>query len=260
MISTPQYNRHINRGQSPTHCYLCGRPLSKPTSKEHCPPLALFACKLRQQYNLNRLITHPVHMACNFSYQHDEAYFKATLVPFAPGSVAGDAIYKEAVAGFRTKKQKRVLAEKILREFEPRPSGLDLPSGLVVKRQEGSRIKRVAWKIVRGLYFNHHRAILPEAINVGCTVTAPRQPPPDHFQCVIGLGDNEKHGLYPGAFDYLFRSFETDHGNRNYWAFIIWDRIIVTVYFHDPWSCQCEDCISAVAEMEKRAGSSAIGQ
>ena len=51
-------------------------------------------------------------------------------------------------------------------------------------------------------------------------------------------------------FDYRFHVFEMDVGTLNYWAFLIWDRIIVTAHFHDPWSCQCEDCTSAVAGME----------
>ena len=234
--------------------------MSKPTNKDHCPPEALFARKILKEHKPDRLITIPVHEACNASYGHDEEYFKATLVPFARGSVAGDAVYNEFMADCREDPRKLVLADKILREFEPQPSGLHLPWGLVAKRQEGDRIKRVAWKIVRGLYFQHHSAFLYEDFPISCTLTAPDQRPPELFELVRDLPDDVTHGRYCGVFDYRFRSFETDHGKLNYWAFIIWDRIIVTVYFHDPWSCQCEDCISAVAEMEKRAGSSAIGQ
>ena len=68
---------------------------------------------------------------------------------------------------------------------------------------------------------------------------------------MIDLADDETHGRYPGVFDYRFRVFEMDVGTLNYWAFLIWDRIIVTAHFHDPWSCQCEDCTSAVAGMEE---------
>ena len=244
--------------EAPTHCYLCGRPLSCPTSRDHCPPRTLFSPEIRQQHNLSQLIAIRVHKNCNASYQRDEEYFKATLVPFARGSVAGDPIYSKFIADSRENERKLILAESILREFEPRPGGLHLPSGLVVKRQDGARIKRVAWKIVRGLNFHHHSTVLPEATPVGCTLTAPGQRPPEHFLCVSGLADDETHGRYPGVFDYRFRVFETDLGKLNYWAFLIWDRIILTVHFHDPSSCQCEDCTSAVAEMEMRAGRAAV--
>ena len=73
---------------------------------------------------------------------------------------------------------------------------------------------------------------------------------------MIDLADDETQGRYQGVFDYRFQVFEMDVGTLNYWAFLIWDRIIVTAHFHDPWSCQCEDCTSAVAEMEMRVASS----
>ena len=233
------------------HCYLCGRPLSGPTSRDHYPPLTLFSRKIRQQHNLSQLITFRVHKDCNASYQSDEKYFKAAMAPFARGSVAGDAIYEKFIADSLEDEHQLILAKKILLEFETRPSGLHLPPGLVAKRQDGARIERVVWKIVRGLYFHHHSTILPEAIHVDWTLTAPSQRPPEDFQRVIDLADDETHGRYPGVFDYRFRVFEMDVGTLNYWAFLIWDRIIVTAHFHDPWSCQCEDCTSAVAGMEE---------
>lgn len=236
-----------------SHCYLCGRQLSYPTTKDHCPPRALFAPDIRKQHNPSQFITFPVHRHCNESYSLDEEYFIATMVPFAPGSVAGNPIFKKFRADAREDKRKRSLAEKILREFEPRPSGLHFPPGLVAKRQEGDRITRVAGKIVRGLYYHHHGAILPKAINIGCEMTPPNQRPPEHFLCVSSLDDDETHGRYGSVFDYRFRVFETDLGKLNYWTFLIWDRIIMTLYFHDPWTCQCESCASAIAEMERRA-------
>ena len=57
---------------------------------------------------------------------------------------------------------------------------------------------------------------------------------------MIGLADDETHGRYGGVFDYRFRVEDTDFGNLNYWALLIWDRIIIEVYFHDPWSCGCK--------------------
>lgn len=235
------------------NCYLCGRPLSCPTSKDHCPPRALFPPEIRRQHNLNRLITFRVHRDCNTSYSADEEYFIAAIVPFAPSSVAGDSIFRKFIADAHGNEPKHRLAEKILREFEKRPSGLYLPSGLVVKRQEGVRIKRIAWKIVRGLYYYHHgKSLLPEDIPVLCEITPPGQPPSEVLQYMRGLADDETHGIYGGVFDYRFRVFDTDLGKLNCWAFLIWDRIIMMLYFHDPWSCQCEKCVAAVFEMKTR--------
>ena len=243
---------------NPTHCYLCGRLLSHQISKDHCPPRALFAKKIRQQYNLDRLITIPAHKDCNTSYMQDEEYFIATMIPFAPGSVAGDAIFKEFIAHSRKDRHKRRLAEKVLREFEPRPSGLYLPLDKVAKRQEGDRIKRIAWKIARGLYFSHFSgSILPESIHVGCTLTPPNQRPPEHFGYVAV---DDTHGRYPGVFDYRFKNFEINPVKLNYWEFLLWDRVIITVYSHDPWSCPCIDCTFAVAAMEMRAKEVGMGK
>ncbi len=91
----------MNRMARVTHCYLCGRPLSCPTSRDHCPPLTLFPPEIRRQHNLSQLIAIWVHRDCNASYQSAEEYFKATMVPFARGSVAGDSIYKKFIADSR---------------------------------------------------------------------------------------------------------------------------------------------------------------
>ena len=241
----------------PALCYLCGRPLSDPTSKDHCPPRALFSREIRQQYNLNQLITFPVHTDCNVSYSRDEEYFRATMVPFARGSIAGNTIYKKFMEDAREDKHKMFLAEKIRREFEPRPGGIFLPPGLVAKRQEGDRIGRIAWKIVRGLYLHHHEALLPETFAVSCEMIPPDRRPPDHFLYVSSLADDETHGVYGGVFDYRFRVFKTELGKLNYWALLIWDRIIMILLFHDPWTCKCEGCTSAIEEMKLRAAGDA---
>ena len=211
-------------------------PLSAPTSRDHCPPRALFAKKLRQIDDISQLITIRVHRHCNESYKKDEEYFQATLVPLAPGSLAGNAIFEQFIAGTRKSNRKFRLGKKILREFERRPSGLHLPSGLTVKRFDRPRITRVLWKIARGLCFHEHSAILPESTSHSCTITSPGQRPPETFLYVSGLPDDETYGHYAGVFDYRFRSFEADPHKIIYWSFLIWDRIITEVWCH-PGSC-----------------------
>ncbi len=144
----------------PEKCYLCGRLLCAPTSVDHVPPKQLFAPAIREAHDL-QLLTIPVHADCNKAYQYDEDYFVHTLMPFAPKSYAGRAIYNDVLQKFRGGR-KVGLTRGVLEEFEPMPSGLILPADKVVKRFQGERISRIAWKIVRGLYFHHHGITLPE--------------------------------------------------------------------------------------------------
>jgi hypothetical protein len=143
---------------TPAACYLCGKPLSSPISYDHVPPRQLFARALRRIHS-PQLLTIPVHDACNKDYQFDEDYFVHTLVPFAPATVAGRAAYDEVLAKFRAG-EKVPLTRSVVNEFDPMPSGLILPGNKVVKRFQGSRVARVAWKIVRGLYFHHNGEVL----------------------------------------------------------------------------------------------------
>jgi hypothetical protein len=99
----------------------------------------------------------------------------------------------------------RPLVMKILREVEPRPSGLVLPDGKVVKRFDPTRIECVIWKIVRGLFFHHHGKTLPQKLNLTWTFTGPDDgPPPEHFQFFDS--NHPSHGKYPGVFVYQFDS------------------------------------------------------
>lgn len=218
-----------------TQCYLCGKALSSPTSRDHVPPRQLFSDEIRRAHNLN-LLTIPVHAVCNRAYQVDEDYFANTLAPFARGSVAGDAFLEE-VFGKYAQGKKVGLVHKVIAEFDDRPSGLVLPDGLVVKRFEGERLARVAWKIVRGLYFHHRNEVLPEPTPYSIEIVAPDQSPPYQF---IALSNEPFHGAYPGVFDYKFAKF-SEFRNMNYWAMLLWDRVILLVAFHDT-SCACEYC------------------
>ncbi|MBI1989608.1 MAG: hypothetical protein HYS65_07720 [Betaproteobacteria bacterium] len=133
---------------------------------------------------------------------------------------------------------KRGLVHKVLQEFERKPSGIVLPPNLIAKRLEGERVHRVVWKIIRGLYFHHFNEVLPEWVPNGLEIVPPDRPPPKEF--LIGLPDDPIHGQYPGVFDYKFAKFPEVH-NFNYWAMLLWDRIILIVTFHDP-ACYCEHC------------------
>src|SRR5262249_33265072 len=143
-------------------CYLCAKPLTPPTNADHPVMQQLFAPEIRRKYNISQLLTLDVHKACNTAYKRDEDYFVRTLMPFAQGSEAGNAIYQKVRDDYRAGKE-ALLTRKVLREFDPQPHGLVLPGGKVVKRFEGERLRRVVWKMVRGLHFHHSGGeVLPE--------------------------------------------------------------------------------------------------
>lgn len=219
-------------------CYLCGKPLNEPTNRDHVPPQQLYADEIRKRHSPN-LLTIPVHKSCNSSYQLDEDYFVTTLMPFAVGSYSGSAFYSEILAKFKRGERRSVvqLAQKVLHEFEHRPTGLILPPGKIVKRFDGVRVHRVAMKIVRGLYFHHFKKFLPQELLSDLRIVLPDQEPPPDF---IGIVDEPTHGQYPGVFDYRFATFPEVH-NFHYWALLLWDRILLLFTFHDP-ACACEAC------------------
>jgi hypothetical protein len=213
----------------PAVCYLCGQLLVKPTNDDHVPPQSFFAPSIRKALQPLQLLTIRVHEACNTSFQLDEQYFIYSLTPLALGSVAGKELYKHIREKFRRMKN-RPLIRQILGEFEPRPAGLVLPGGKVVKRFDSNRIERVIWKIVRGLFFHHHNKTLPEKLGLTWTLTGPDDgPPPDHFQNFTA--NNPAFGKYPGVFAYQFDAYPETTPTGHYWTLLFWYRIIITVAF-----------------------------
>jgi hypothetical protein len=229
----------VNSKSETEICYLCGERLGGATSADHVPPKQLFARAIRRAQHL-QLDTLPVHDSCNQAYKRDEEYLVHTLMPFARGSVAGQAIYDDVLQKYR-RREKIGLTLGVLREFEPRPSGLVLPGGKVAKRFAGARLQRVAWKIVRGLFFLHQGRVMPADTTTWVSLTAPGETPPAHFLHFMRLPDREQHGRYPGAFAYRFDNFIEAGSNLHYWALLLWDRIIMTVIFHDQ-CCTCANC------------------
>lgn len=216
-------------------CYLCGDQLRAPIDRDHVPPRQLYAADIRKLHAPN-LLTIPVHRACNRAFQHDEDYFVNTLMPFARGSYAGNVIYSEVLLKFEQGKQ-RPLIQRVLREFEHRPAGLILPPGKMIKRFQGVRLHRVAWKIVRGLYFHHFDIVLPSHLISGLRIVLPDENPPPDF---LGVIDEPTRGQYPGVFDYRFAKFPAVQ-DFHYWAILLWDRLLLLFTFHDP-ACSCAAC------------------
>ncbi|SDH76889.1 hypothetical protein SAMN05216338_101325 [Bradyrhizobium sp. Rc2d] len=144
-----------------THCYLCAKPLTDPLSVDHVPPLLFFPKEMRRKYNIDKLLTVPVHAACNLAYQFDEEYFVHTLLPMTRGSEAGNAHHFRIRDKLR-KGKNAALVNKVLEEFTHKVRGVYLPPTRVAKLIDHGRFFRVLWKIIRGLHYHHTREILPE--------------------------------------------------------------------------------------------------
>jgi len=210
-------------------CYLCGGDLIGQLDEDHVPPKQIFAHALRQTHDLN-LRTFRVHRSCNAAYQRDEDYFVSSLAPLAIGSYAGFSVVQDqryrAAAGERLG-----LLETVRREFDRTPSGIVLPPGKIVKRFQGTRIGRVTWKILRGLYFQQQRSVLPEDTPHRIEFCDPScDPLPTHFAALEGC---PTLGPYPSVFDYRYARFEEVSG-LYLWALLLWDRLLFLVGHHDP--------------------------
>ena len=214
-------------------CYLCGLPILEDFSQDHVPPQQFFALPLRQALNLSRLITLPTHGACNTTYGRDEEYFVWSLAPLAAGTAAADALNAYNAAKFRAGRALG-LGLKTLREFEKRPGGLHLPAGVIVKRVEGERIKRVAWKIVRGLYYHETGRVLPDATTFALEIVEPlNRDPSDLDELWEAVKAQPSKGVYAGAFDYKYFHAQDGPEHLHGWGMLLWDRIIIFVgHFH----------------------------
>jgi hypothetical protein len=216
-------------------CYLCGLPIAKDSSVDHIPPKQFYAPELRARHNLSRLLTLPAHGACNKAFQSDEEYFAWSLGPLAAGTVAADALVRYQTAKFRAGGSQG-LGRTVLSEFETRPSGLHLPPGVVVKRVQGERLVRVAWKIVRGLYHHENASSLPDD-----TPKTMEFVEPERARQLAGTNAvwelvkaQDPRGSYGGIFEYKYLARDIEPGRLHCWGMLFWNKIMVFVAHHDP--------------------------
>jgi hypothetical protein len=81
----------------------------------------------------------------------DEEYFVHTFLPFARGSISGDALYRDGIA--RIQRGINVpLANAVLQEFQHHVNGVILPANRVAKKFDSQRVHDVIYKIIRGLF------------------------------------------------------------------------------------------------------------
>jgi len=167
---------------STTVCYLCGKPLVPSTNVDHPIMQQIFAPEIRRKHNISRLITLEVHQSCNTSYKRDEDYFVRTLIPFARGSEAGNAIYAKALNDYRIGKQVP-LTKKVLSEFDPNPSGLTLPGGKVVASPpvDGVQHRAITFSGSEGCAVTL-LAVIPKAARVNCLARESSASKPSRFE------------------------------------------------------------------------------
>lgn len=215
-------------------CYLCGEPISDEVSRDHVPPQQFYAPSLRQRFNLDKLTTLPTHDACNKAYGRDEEYVICSLVAPSQGSVAANALFQHHVQKFRAG-QMQGLVHKIMSSFDERPSGLHLPNNRVVMRLEGERVKRVVWKIVRGLYYIETGAVLPENTTYTVEMREPENRDPseldDLWNAVKAQPDK---GDYKGVFAYKHADLAAGDARIHGWGMLWWDRLMWFVGHHHP--------------------------
>jgi hypothetical protein len=215
-------------------CYLCGQDLDIDVNDDHVPPKQFHGSNLRKLFNLN-LLTLATHTKCNKSYEKDEVYFLNSIGPLATDTQSGRAIWIDIAKQMKREQGIRI-GEKIFKEFTQHHNGVYVPNSKVLKQYDRTRISRVIWKIVRGLFFEEFNRFLPEDTPWSFEILSEDEEPPKYSYYVL---NSESKGRYPGIFDYKY--VESDIGNLHMWGLLFWDKIITIVYFHDP-NCDCEKC------------------
>jgi hypothetical protein len=220
----------------PALCYLCGLPLGDDRTGDHVPPKQFFPAAFRRGAG-PQLVTVPSHRSCNKAFQADEDYVVTTLAGFAyPRSEAGRLLWRDVNRNF-ARPEGQTIGHMILHEFEQRPSGLVLPPGKIAKRFDGKRVRRVMWKIARGLYFRENNRVLPEATPASVRLVLPGEEPSAEIKAVL---PEPEQGRYPAVFAYRHRRFDVGDG-LHVWALWLWDAVACSVACHDP-DCPCAKC------------------
>ena len=215
-------------------CYLCCKPIKDKATADHVPPQQIYAPEVRKEHNLDSLATLPTHKECNESYRLDEDYFVWTLAPIASKTRVADAVVRHHAKKFRSGRSV-ALGRKILEQFTEQPGGLYLPGNLVAMRVEGDRIKRIAWKIVRGLFWIKNDSCLPEKTPYMLELVEPeshgQSKHPEFWEAVKAQGSK---GTYPGVFDYKYLHAKAGELQLHVWGMLLWDQIMILIVHHHP--------------------------
>ncbi len=227
-------------------CYLCGNDIAKSDeSRDHVPARLVFPESLRQKYNFDDLITLPTHRACNTSYSRDEEYFRVSLGVHAEQTPVGRFLWKDIEKDFR-KGNKTGLGITVRDEFSDQtPGGIYLPPGKTVKHFDGTRVYRVVWKVVRGLFYHRYNRFLSETTPYDCRVYDPQQIQlPEIQEFWRTMMNRDGLGKYQGAFDYKLAQAVDVSDGLHACCLLFWDSVAFYYIFHDP-NCSCKECSKA---------------
>ena len=196
----------------------------------------IYARRLRSEYNLNNLLTLPTHKRCNQSYQQDEDYFVYNL-HLSAYSNSGRAVSQDIISRKREGKGLGLIGR-----VHSQISQIVSPDGTEFNIMDASRIARITWKIVRGLFFIETNRFLPEDTRGNC------KNPITFGESASGIQSeydweqfdlirrNPSRGQYPDIFDYKFCQVPTGENPDEYiwaWGIWLWDRIALLTFFED---------------------------
>jgi len=141
-------------------CVFCG--VRGPITREHIPAQNLFPPPMP-----SNLITVPSCRKCNSEWQRDEDYFRLWLVARedTKGNPARDALFptvNRSLARVEARGFLKSFMDSLAKAEQVTPAGIYVRSGTVVTT-EGSRLDRIAEKIIRGLfYYETGRRVPPD--------------------------------------------------------------------------------------------------
>lgn len=226
--------------REPRICYLCGTRIDSDLTADHVPPRLFVPHAWRQaQHHWIKL---SAHRACNERYSQDEEYFRVSIAPAAHRTLGGAAIWRDVM---HSAPKSRGLMLRVAGEISERtPGGLFAPNGWHYKRVDAPRIRRVMWKIARGLLFHMNGEIHSEDVRPGVV----RLYPQDDFARLLenpGVAltvlQMPLRQVAPGAFSYRHLYGERD--GTKLWALTLhfWDSYTGFINTHSS-ACQCTEC------------------
>jgi hypothetical protein len=226
--------RHLPPG---TVCYLCGKPIleHEDWNRDHVPPERFFGQSVKQHNSVD-LHWLPTHTTCNSAYRSDEEYFVMALAGQQQTAVAM-SVWADIKRGVE-KGHGKGLLRNIVGAFG-KVIGID---GSVVFALDSKRAGRIAWKLVRGLYFMLTEHASPEDLprSIEFIPHAEGHKLKDH-PWFWAVRDTPSLFHHAKVFDYKWLCVKDAACRMNLVALLLWDGLVILVVFHDP-TCPCPKC------------------
>jgi hypothetical protein len=221
-----------------TVCYLCGKVIAagEDWNRDHVPPVRFYGKRIRTAFNPN-LDWLPTHTVCNDGYKSDEEYFTASFAGHAK-SDTGRAVFEDFRRGVG-KGHDAALIKAVIGQF----GKVVTADGTLLFQYDANRAGRIAWKLVRGIYFAETGRFLPEALPKHMILISPEKAKDaeTNYPWWTLVRDTEPMGKHGAVFDYKWIGVLVDGGRGHALGMLLWDRLIILALFHDP-NCSCGQC------------------